>query len=66
MRIGSGRTESGKSGGGFGATKETVEAAQTFVDALDGGRVGEAQVSRSAKGIARYKGYPRFLEEKPG
>ena len=40
MRIGSGLKESkGESGGSFGAAEKAFEAAQAFLDALDGSRV---------------------------
>src|SRR6266478_7906249 len=67
MRVGSGRTESrGESGGGLGAAKEVFEAAQAFLDALDGSGVREAQVSRSAEGIAGHKRDARFIEQHLG
>src|SRR5260370_17396994 len=67
MRSGSGRTESrGESGGGFDAAEEVLEAAQPFVNALDGCGVGQAQVAGSAEGIAGNEGDTRVVEEQLG
>src|SRR5258708_29073930 len=67
MRIGSGLTESrGESGGSFGAAEEALEPAQAFLDALDGSRVRQPQISRSAKGVAGHKRDARFVEHQLG
>src|SRR6266851_4498218 len=67
MRIGSGRTESrDESGGRFGAAKEAFEAAQAFLDALDGSRIRQSQISGSAKGVAGDKRDARFVEQQLG
>src|SRR5579864_8959742 len=56
----------GESGSGFDAAEEALEAAQTFVDALDGCGIGQAQVTGSAEGITGNERDPSFVEENLG
>src|SRR5450432_3271298 len=56
IRVGAGRMDAGGTflRGGFRATEETAKAAQAFVDALDGGGVGEAEVAGSSESFSGY------------
>ena len=52
--------------GSFSAREETAEAAQTFVDALDGGGVGQAEIAGRAKRFAGYQRDLHFVEQQLG
>src|SRR5260370_22636768 len=50
-------------GGGFSAREEAFEAAQTFVDAFDGGGVRKPKVTGRPKGFARHDRDMRLVEQ---
>src|ERR1700738_2484624 len=67
MRSGSGLKESkGESRGSLGAAEEALKAAQTFLDALNGSRVRQPQISGSAERVAGHKSDARFIEQQLG
>src|SRR5882724_12275137 len=53
-------------GGGFGAAEEAAQAAEAFVDAFDGGGVGEAEIAGGAEGFAGDERYVSFVEKLGG
>src|SRR5580700_8837667 len=62
-RFGSWRFCSHESGRGLNSREEAVEAAESFVDTLDGGGVREAQVARRAESVARHERDTRLIEQ---
>src|SRR5580704_9614845 len=63
LKIGSSRWGAGfKLSSGLSPREEAIETAQPFVDALDRGGVGKAQISGRAERIARHERNARFVE----
>ena len=52
-----------KSGRSLGAREKMIEPPQSFVDALDRGRIRKPQISRRAKRIAGHERHARFVEQ---
>ena len=52
--------------GGFSAGEKTAQAAQSFVDTLDGSGVGKAEVAGRAEGFSWDYGDLNFVEQELG